>query len=116
MVENFEDIEQSLKLPDANDNHVLAAAIVSGCDVIVTFNIKDFPNKELDKYGIEEQHPDDFLMHLTDLNINKFCSAVKAVRTRLKNPPKSIDDYLSTLEKQGLPKTAEFLVNYYSLL
>lgn len=116
LVENFEDIEQSLKLPDANDNHVLAAAIVSGCDVIVTFNIKDFPNKELDKYGIEAQHPDDFLMHLTDLNINKFCSAVKAVRTRLKNPPKSIDDYLSTLEKQGLPKTAEFLVNYYSLL
>ncbi|WP_231950951.1 hypothetical protein [Legionella waltersii] len=55
-------------------------------------------------------------MHLTDLNTNKFCSAVKAVRTRLKNPPKSIDDYLSTLEKQGLPKTAEFLVNYYSLL
>lgn len=116
LVEHFDDIEQSLKLPDPNDNHVLAAAIVSGCDVIVTFNIKDFPSKELDKYGIEAQHPDDFLMNLTDLNINKFCSAIKAVRTRLKNPPKNTNDYLLTLEKQGLPKTAEFLVSHYSLL
>ncbi|WP_239005210.1 PIN domain-containing protein [Legionella sp. MW5194] len=60
LVENYEDIEGGLQLPDSNDKHILAAAIVSSCDVIVTFNIKDFPSKELDKYAIETQHPDGF--------------------------------------------------------
>lgn len=43
LVENYEDIEVGLQLPDLNDRHVLATAIVSNFDVIATFNIKDFP-------------------------------------------------------------------------
>lgn len=116
LVENYEDIETVLQLPDLNDRHVLAAAIVSSCDVIVTFNIKDFPNNELNKYSIEAQHPDDFLMHLTDLDCNKFCSAIKATRMRLKKPPKNIVEYLDILSNQGLAKTVSFLKNHQSLL
>lgn len=116
LVEDYEDIEMGLQLPDLNDRHVLAAAIVSSCDVIVTFNTKDFPNNNLDKYSIEAQHPDDFLMHLTDLNCDKFCSAIKITRTRLKNPPKEIDEYLDILNKQGLSKTVLFLKNNQSFL
>ncbi|MCE3046381.1 PIN domain-containing protein [Legionella sp. 16cNR16C] len=112
LVENYEDIEAALKLPDPNDNHVLAAAIVSGCNVIVTFNTKDFPKQELDKYSIEAQHPDDFLMHLTDLHFEKLCLATKTVRSRLKNPPKNIEEYLLILSKQGLEKTVSFLRKY----
>ncbi|WP_133137747.1 PIN domain-containing protein [Legionella rowbothamii] len=116
LVEHYEDIEVGLKLPDLNDRHVLAAAIVSGCDVIVTFNTKDFPNKELEKYSIESQHPDDFLMHLTDLDCTEFCSAIKEIRMRLKNPPKNITEYLEILSNQGLSKTVSFLDNHSSLL
>lgn len=41
------------KLPDEGDRHVIAAAIKSKADIIVTENLKDFPRKVLAKYGIE---------------------------------------------------------------
>ena len=49
LVTDFEQLIPSLALPDPNDRHILAAAIVAEADVIVTFNLKDFPdlNKHL---------------------------------------------------------------------
>src|SRR6478736_2585668 len=44
VVEGYEYLINSLKLPDADDRHVLAAAIVGHADAIVTFNLKDFPS------------------------------------------------------------------------
>jgi hypothetical protein len=105
LVEGFEDIEQTLGLPDSGDNHVLAAAIVSSTDIIVTFNLKDFPSSQLSQYNIESQHPDQFFMHLVKLDQHSFLTAVKTTRLRLKNPPKSIDEYLEVLNKQQLIKT-----------
>lgn len=46
-VENYESLILSLQLPDEDDRHVLAAAIRCKADVIVTFNVKDFPAKDL---------------------------------------------------------------------
>ncbi|MCX7115016.1 MAG: PIN domain-containing protein [Gammaproteobacteria bacterium] len=112
IVENFEDIEKVLDLPDPNDNHVLAAAIVSETDVIVTFNLKDFPPHKLTKYNIKAQHPDLFLMHLTDLDQGSFLAAIKNTRSRLKKPPKSVDEYLAILKKQCLINTVTFLENH----
>ena len=40
-VENYEEIQRLLLLPDQDDVHVLAAAIQSKSDVIVTDNLKD---------------------------------------------------------------------------
>ena len=49
------------------DRHVLAAAVHSGCEVIVTFNLKDFPGPALDPHGIAAVHPDEFLLDQLDL-------------------------------------------------
>ncbi len=44
LVENYEPLISGLELPDEKDNHVLAAAIKTNANVIVTNNLKDFPN------------------------------------------------------------------------
>jgi predicted nucleic acid-binding protein len=102
LVTNFEDLIPAVQLPDPNDRHVLAAAIRGRADVIVTYNLKDFPDKELNKYGIAAQHPDEFLSHLLDLATGTVCAAARVHRQRLKNPPKAVEQYFETLEGQAL--------------
>src|SRR5579863_19981 len=58
LVTGYETLISSLKLPDLNDRHVLAAAIRSSASIILTYNLKDFPAKSLSPYAIEAQHPD----------------------------------------------------------
>lgn len=111
LIEGYEELIDSLELPDLGDRHVLAAAIKGRADVIVTYNLKHFPEKNLDKYGIEAQHPDEFIGHVIDLQPEKVCLAVKSIRKRLRNPPQDVDDYLMSLAKQKLPQTISFLGN-----
>jgi hypothetical protein len=115
-VRGYHDLIPSLNLPDPGDRHVLAAAIVSHADVIVTYNLKDFPEEALEPYGIEALHPDDFVICQLDLAAPVVCEAVKNHRYSLKNPPKSIEDYLGSLAKQGLPQTVAELRRYASLI
>ncbi|MFN9293122.1 MAG: PIN domain-containing protein, partial [Planctomyces sp.] len=53
LVTGYETLIDAVTLPDPDDRHVLAAAIRAGADLIVTFNLKDFPEKDLKPYGIE---------------------------------------------------------------
>lgn len=116
LVEGYEALIPSLLLPDMNDRHVLAAAITGRCDVIVTANLKDFPDRDLHQYGIEAQHPDDFLGNHLSLAPGLFCEAIRRVRARLKNPPYSADDYLAILTQQGLVATAAELEQFSALI
>ena len=115
-VTGYEGLIDSLILPDPDDRHVLAAAIRSRADVIVTSNLKDFPEAALMPYDIEAQHPDDFINHLLDLDEAMVVSAVKANRARLKNPPKTPEAYLLTLQQQGLAQTVRGLTPYLDVL
>jgi hypothetical protein len=103
-------------LPDPNDGHVIAAAIRCGADVIVTFNLKHFPKEVLSKYGIDAQHPDEFIAHQFDLEPNAVCIAAKRQRKALKSPPKTVSEYLSTLEKLELAQTVATLRKYSELI
>ncbi len=109
LVTGYEDLILGLQLPDPDDRHVLAAAIRCNADVIVTFNLHDFPSQALQQYGVEVQHPDEFILHLLNLNPAMVCSAAEIQRMRLKNPPKTPDEYLDTLLKQGLPQSMSML-------
>ena len=106
---DFEGLIPSLTLPDPDDRHVLAAAIICKADQIITFNLKDFPETVLDIYKIEALHPDDFIANVIDLNPIKAFKSVETVRNRLKNKPKTFDEYLETLLKQGLPTSVSLL-------
>ena len=90
LVGGFEPLIPALSLPDPEDRHVLAAAIKCEADVIVTFNLKHFPDAILKPYGIESVHPDDFLRSQFDLAPNvvaqRQSNREKALRTRLSRP------------------------------
>lgn len=106
----------SLDLPDPNDRHVLAAAIVGRADVIVTRNLKDFPADRLAAYDLEAQHPDTFVRHVPDLDTAIALSAVRDQRVSLKFPPKTVNEYLDTLTRQELPETVAFLRRWADLI
>lgn len=105
LVKDYDDIIEIIDLPDKDDRHVLAAAFKARADLIVTFNLKDFPPDKLARWGIEVQHPDDFLVHQFHLSQPTFLQAVRTVRLRLKKPPKSVEEYLDILRAQGLLAT-----------
>lgn len=116
LVTGYSSLIQGLELPDANDRHVLAAAIQAGAQLIVTFNLKDFPVKALEPYGIEAVHPDTFVLQQFDLHQGKILAAVLNHRQSLLNPPKTVDDYLDTLASTGLAMTAERLKEFGKVL
>lgn len=64
MVTDYEHLIDQIELPDPDDRHVLAAATHTGAQVIVTHNLRDFPDRALEPWGIEAQHPDVFLTRL----------------------------------------------------
>ncbi len=49
-------------IPDNDDRHVLAAAIMARADTIVTQNIRHFPRKCTERFNVLCQTADDFLM------------------------------------------------------
>ncbi len=55
-------LERRLQLPDPADAHVLASAITAGAGLIITLNLRDFPNRALAPEAVTAQSPDDFLM------------------------------------------------------
>ncbi len=109
IVENYAPLIPSLVLPDPNDRHVLAAAITGRADLIVTFNLTDFPDSTLAPFDIEAQHPDQFLRHQFDLSPDLVCAVIRDVRSGLKNPSCSVDEYLATLAKHELHEFAAAL-------
>jgi predicted nucleic acid-binding protein len=131
IVSGYEHLIEGLQLPDPDDRHVLAAAIVGRADlirhvlaaaivgradVIVTTNIKDFPAATLEVFDLEAQHPDTFLIHQRSLDEHLFLEAIRRVRRRLTNPQVDPDAYLTNLGDAGLVLIAAELANTKTLL
>jgi hypothetical protein len=109
LVDNHEGLIAGLVLPDADDRHVLAAAIAGHTDAIVTSNLKDFPADALDPHRIEAIHPDDFVLNQLELRPYEALAAVKKMRARLTRPPQSAAELITTLERSGLPASTAHL-------
>jgi len=76
------EIEARLHLPDPNDVHVLATAIASSADTIVTFNAQDFPGHVLAAEGVTRRDPDGFLWELHSRHPDVMTRIVEAVRAK----------------------------------
>lgn len=100
-------LEARLYLPDANDVHVLAAAIASSSDGIVTVNNKDFPRHTLREEGLDRIGPDEVLRHCWDADpegVEAVCEAVRSEASQLSDRPW---DMRALLKKAGLPRLAK---------
>lgn len=116
LVTGFEQHIPTVQLPDPGDRHVVAAAIQSRADLIITFNLTDFPAEELKRYNLLAQHPDEFILDLLDGHPLKVFDAAATHRASLRKPPKDVDEYLDTLQKQGLIQTVAALQRWKGLL
>ena len=94
--------EGGIVLPDPDDRHVVAAAIVAGADVVVTFNVSDFPAEALGPYGLEAVHPDAFVTSLLETDPEGVVAVLREHRAGLRRPPLTAREYLGRLERAGL--------------
>ncbi len=93
-VNNFERHISKLYLPDQNDLHVLAAAIESNTNNIVTLNLRDFPNSELMKYGVRSIHPDELLYKEALSNFDLISNLVSTILNDFNNnEAKKLNEY-----------------------
>ncbi len=106
LVSGYETRIAALTLPDANDRHVLAAALHAGAEVIATFNLRHFPRKTLAPLGVRALAPDMFLETLFVQNQPRFLRGIRQHRASLHNPPKTAEEYLFALTAQGLTRTS----------
>lgn len=106
MVTGFGEIEESLRLPDPDDRHVLAAAIVANAQAIVTQNLRDFPEDVLQPYGIEALHPDQFVLDTLGLAPDAVCEMLTEQAGDLKKPPISRSELVDRLARVGLVRSA----------
>jgi len=109
LVTGYEALIPALTLPDEDDRHVLAAAIRCGVQVIVTANLRDFPDAELAQFGIEALHPDEFVMDLFTLDGARVHQAISATAAAWRNPPGTPADVCDRLAAAGLPISAAAL-------
>ncbi len=109
LVSNYESLITHLNLPDQDDRHVLAAAIKSNADVIVTNNLKDFPEEYLNSYGVKAKSADDFLTDIIDLNQDIAIKAFKEMVLNRKNPNMDEFEVLESLRKVNLIDTANYI-------
>ncbi len=91
LVDNCEPLVNSLELPDEKDRHVLAAAIKTNANIIVTNNMKDFPKEYLASFGLTAKTADDFVSDTIDLNTNLALEAFRAMVLNRTNP--NLDEF-----------------------
>jgi predicted nucleic acid-binding protein len=102
-VEGFENLIPVMR-NDPADRHVLAAAVYSGAQAIVTDNLRHYPEAVLEPYGIMALSPDEFLLDLYDLSPGRMIQILSDQGADL-NPPRSLESIFTSLE----PHAPEFV-------
>lgn len=103
------DLEARLDLPDAADKHVLATAITTNADCIITLNLRDFPARALHVHGVVAQSPDTFLMALWLDRPAIVEQAVHAARTATEAASGRAQPLRPLLKRARLPRLGKAL-------
>ena len=98
----------TLSLPDANDTHVLAAAIAGRADSILTANTRDFPTRTLARHALLRRDPDGFLREAYDTDHDRFAPALRSALDQARAHGVEGDDR-ALLKRARLPRLAKAL-------
>jgi hypothetical protein len=93
---------QAVTLPDPDDRHVVAAGIAGGASIILTWNLRDFPAREMKKHGLRRQTPDAFLVDLCDQAPDLTLASLANARRNLSKTRVSASDFVNIVKNQGL--------------
>jgi hypothetical protein len=96
-----------VNLPDPNDRHVVAAGIAASASVILTWNLRHFPAKELKRFGLRKETPDAFLCGLYDQVPDLVTGSLANARRNLTKSEISAPDFISILANQKLVQLAK---------
>jgi hypothetical protein len=97
------------------DRHVLAAAVIANVDVIITSNLKHFPQESLKPWNLEAQHPDEFLNNLCDLHGDEVLyTVIREQAGALKKPPETALDLLGRFEREQPVFASRMLLHGHS--
>ncbi|WP_285726063.1 hypothetical protein [Psychromicrobium xiongbiense] len=91
---------------DPKDRHVLAAAVRSSAKLIVTFNIRDFPQAAVEPFDIDVVDPDDFLLDQLDLYPEMTLTCIQNQASDYANPQITQSSLLDAYQKIGLSQFA----------
>lgn len=111
MVDGYEDLIPGMTC-DPKDRHVLAAAVRANAEVLVTFNLKDFPADSTKAFDIEVVHPDMFLLDQLDLFPGLVVTTLRKLVATYENPAVTIDELLQWLARAGVPRFSNEVPRY----
>ena len=114
LVTGWKDLEPGIQLPDPDDRHVVAAAIRSGAQAIITANLADFPATTLGPLGLEAVHPDAFLLDQLDISPPTILQVIREQAARTRRPPLTPKDLATQLGRAGVPGFADEIVRRMS--
>jgi hypothetical protein len=102
MVTGYQRHIQTVTLPDPDDRHVVAAGIAGGASIVLTWNLRDFPAREMKKHGLRRQTPDAFLVGLCDQAPDLTLASLANARRNLSKTRVSASDFVNIVKNQGL--------------
>lgn len=117
MVESFDTfLPVCSGLPDPGDAHVLAAALKTRAQTIVTENLRHFPAEVLEPFDLEVRSSDAFLVDTIELDPGRAVAAIRRMRERMRKPEKTPAVLLLDMEAAGLVETVGVLRSYEASL
>ncbi|WP_267424332.1 PIN domain-containing protein [Methylobacterium sp. GC_Met_2] len=109
MVSGYERYLPMCEGVDPGDAHVIAAALKTQAQVIVTDNLKHFPASLLEPLNLEAKSADAFISDTIALDIGRAVAAVREMRQRLNKPAMTASDLLVIMDANGLTTAVNIL-------
>jgi hypothetical protein len=102
-------LEQKIWLPDVNDRHVLAAAISSSADLLITLNARDFPRATLFEEGLDRLDPDALLIKAYNSHPDQVAAVSKDILMEARRLSGKDWDMRDLFKKARLPRFAKMM-------